>query len=234
MDSIGRDQPPDPMRHGYVKRAGYWGANAFRQLCAALTAPVRTAVRWLRAGLALLTLDRLKAGMRRGARWLAVAGLFLCYLTLNTEGLRAISSAAARRLATTPFLAILDDFEGFAELQVAHILVVLLFAASLWAAQHLIYVLMTDRVPRPLGFTLNPAVYREVVVVLGLLAILTDGVTFYCGMFGQGASLLADDETAASIGAVFVTGGYVLVLLFVAFWGVHVDLKLETPERSNA
>lgn len=153
-----------------------------------------------------------------------LACLFLVYWVVDSAGVRAIAPDAATKLYKVPIpgFSLLEDYEWTFRLDVAHLLVIVLFAASLFACGVVVRLQLLGDIGRPVWLECDEQLYRQLVLGFAGFALLLDCVVFYCGASAQGGFLGGD--YIVSLPTLFLTLAYAVALLGVAAIALWIDM----------
>jgi hypothetical protein len=165
-------------------------------------------------------------------RFLIAAGrkvsLFLVlsiFAAIGAEGLRYVCDAFSRKLSTLPMLAVLDDYEETAGVDLA-ILIALFIGFSvctLWFKNVRVFLHPSEPLD---GSSMDaPERHAQLVRVLGFSMLGTDAVLFFVGMLAMSDGGWATDGLGA-FGAVLVTVLYTSMLVFIAYYFTLLERKL--------
>lgn len=148
------------------------------------------------------------------------------YWMLNSEGLRSILPSTGRKLSKIPFpgLSLLGDYEWSYRLDLAHIMVIGLFFATLVLTRKMVWGLLTGDTYKPRWLKVPSEQYVQVSIWSGALILAIDALLFYFGAFAQGGPFGQSMLSVSAVLAVSAYAGWVFFVAAIPVW-LYVSLS---------
>jgi hypothetical protein len=144
--------------------------------------------------------------------------MFVVYITVNSEGIRILAPFFGTPLSQfpMPFIHNLDAYEGWRELDCAHLVVCLYYCISIYGCHQIGFVVVAlddDKV------ILSP--HQRVVVAVCIAVVLIDGVLFYCGSTSRAMSTFSSGSRFSFL-MLLLAIAYMIMLLIIGHWGASL------------
>ena len=150
-----------------------------------------------------------------------LVAIFFMYITVNAEGLRIIAPFFGQPLSEfpLPFVHYIDSFEGWREINCAHLVAFLYYFISIYAC-HLIVSALKNGVE-------ELSLYDRQVLAVSFIVVVIDGILFYFGAISRALGAFGGGSSFSPT-MILLTFAYLIMLLVVAHWGIGIlELKKE-------